>query len=262
MKLESLNTDVNSLVREVGTFILQKQHSLSEDDIGTKGIHDYVTHVDMESERRLVEGLKKLLPGSGFLVEENTVSNTGEEYTWVIDPLDGTTNFIHKLPTFSISVALMKKEEIVMGTVLDVRAEECYYAFEGGPSMMNGIDIHVSGRKKLDESLLATGFPYNDFGQQDAYLEVLSIFMQNTRGIRRFGSAAIDLAWVAAGKFDGFWEYSLKPWDVAAGSFIVKQAGGVVSDFSGGSNYIHGRQIICGNPDIYEQMLEVVRKFF
>jgi myo-inositol-1(or 4)-monophosphatase len=127
---------------------------------------------------------------------------------------------------------------------------------------MNGREIHVSGREELGESLLATGFPYNDFTAQEAYVNVLSYLMRNTRGIRRFGSAAIDLAWVASGRFDGFWEYGLKPWDVAAGSFIVAQAGGKVSDFSGGNNHLHGRQIICGNPAIYLKLLDVVRKFF
>lgn len=262
MKLDSLNKEANSLIREVGTYVLQKQNSLSDDDVCAKGLHDFVTHVDRESERQLVEGLKKLMPGSGFLAEENTVANTRQEYTWIIDPLDGTTNFIHKLPTFSISVALMKRHEIIMGTVLDVRAQECYYSCEGGPAYLNNKEIHVSDRRKLDESLLATGFPYNDFDHQEAYLKVLAYFMRNTRGVRRFGSAAIDLAWVAAGKFDGFWEYSLKPWGVAAGSFIVKQAGGVVSDFSGGRNYIFGREILCGNPEIFKGLLAIIKQNF
>ena len=262
MKLESLNKELNELCREVGSFIAAQQDGLSAEDIDKKGLHDYVTHVDMESEKRLVEGLKTLLPGSGFLVEENTVENRDEPYTWIIDPLDGTTNFIHQLPTYSISVALAHMGEIIMGTVLDIRADECYTAFKESPARMNGKAIQVSGRHELGESLLATGFPYNDFTLQERYLGVLSYLMKNTRGIRRFGSAAIDLAWVASGKFDGFWEYSLKPWDVAAGSFIVKQAGGMVSDFSGGENYLHGREILCGNPPIFEKLLEVVRKFF
>jgi myo-inositol-1(or 4)-monophosphatase len=235
MNYSSLNIQVNELCREVGKYMLQEQARLGSDDIDTKGLHDYVTHVDMESERRLIDGLRALFPGSGFLVEEETIDNTHEAYTWIVDPLDGTTNFIHQLPTFSISVALMNQDKIVLGTVLEVNS---------------------------GESLLATGFPYNDFDRQEEYVSVLSFLMQNTRGIRRFGSAAIDLAWVAAGKFDGFWEYSLKPWDVAAGSFLVQQAGGTLSDFSGGDNFLHGGEIICGNPHIYIQLLEVVRKFF
>jgi len=209
-----------------------------------------------------VDGLKGILPGSGFLVEEHTVEDAHEEYTWIIDPLDGTTNFIHRLPAFSISVALMQHDRIVMGTVLDVKADECFYAWKGSSASMNGNEIRVSGRNKLEESLLATGFPYNDFSRQEEFVNMLSYLMRHTRGIRRFGSAAIDLAWVACGRFDGFWEYSLKPWDVAAGSFIVQQAGGIVSDFKGGHDFIHGREIVCGNPAVYPELLGVIRRYF
>jgi len=262
MKLESLNNELNELCREVGSFIAAQQDGLSAKDIGTKGLHDYVTHVDMESERRLVDGLKTLFPGSGFLAEENTIENRDKPYTWIIDPLDGTTNFIHQLPTYSISVALEHRDQIIMGTVLDIRADECYTAIKDCPASMNGRLIQVSDRQELGESLLATGFPYNDFTVQEAYVGVLSYLMRKTRGIRRFGSAAIDLAWVASGKFDGFWEYSLKPWDVAAGSFIVKQAGGVVSDFHGASNYLYGKEIVCGNTAIHPQVLKVIKQYF
>jgi myo-inositol-1(or 4)-monophosphatase len=261
MDLASLNQKANTLCREVGEYMAGEQHTLSGQDIDSKGLHDYVTHVDRNSEKMLVEGLEKFLPDSGFLVEENTVENKEAEYTWIIDPLDGTTNFIHQLPTFSISIALMKDNKVIMGTVYDVRADECYYAWEGSPAFMNGIEIRVSQRKQLNDSLLATGFPYNDFSRQEQYLKVLAYFMKNTRGIRRFGSAAIDLAWVASGRFDGFWEYSLKPWDVAAGAFIVQQAGGLVSDFSGGQNFIHGKEIVCGNPSVYQEIMPVVQKY-
>jgi myo-inositol-1(or 4)-monophosphatase len=208
----------------------------------------------------LVEGLSKLLSGSGFLVEENTVENTHQEYTWIVDPLDGTTNFIHGLPTFAISVALMKDKKVILGTVLDVKSDECFHAVEGGPAYMNDIEIHVSASQTLEESLLATGFPYNDFSRQEEYLALLGYLMRHCRGIRRFGSAAIDLAWVACGRFDGFWEYSLKPWDCAAGSFIVQQAGGKCSDFKGGNDFINGREIVCGNPGIHAELLLLAKK--
>jgi myo-inositol-1(or 4)-monophosphatase len=261
MNYNSLNTQVNELCREVGSFMLSEQDRLSSDHIDTKGLHDYVTYVDRESEKRLIKRLSEILPGSGFLVEEETIENTNEDYTWIIDPLDGTTNFIHQLPTFSISVALMHQDKIVMGTVLDVKADESYYAYGEG-AFKNGKMIQVSARTDLGESLLATGFPYNDFGMQGEYVKMLSYLMRNTRGIRRFGSAAIDLVWVASGRFDGFWEYSLKPWDVAAGSYILQQAGGMVSDFRGKDNYLFGKEIICGNPQVYQQLLDVVHKFF
>ncbi|MEN8225354.1 MAG: inositol monophosphatase family protein [Bacteroidota bacterium] len=262
MNLERINKAVNDLCIEAGNYISSEQRKLSSDDIAVKGLHDYVTHVDRQSEKMLVDGLSGILPGSGFLVEENTVANTNEAYTWIIDPLDGTTNFIHGLPTFAISIALMHEQKVVMGTVYDVRAEECYYAWKGSSAFMNGKKISVSDRPKLEESLLATGFPYNDFKRQEEYLQMLGHLMQNCRGIRRYGSAAIDLAWVACGRFDGFWEYGLKPWDVAAGSFIAERAGGKCSDFAAGHNFLHGREIVCGNPDIHNELLELTDKFF
>ena len=172
-------------------------------------------------------------------MEEHTVENSDEEYTWIIDPLDGTTNFIHRLPAFSISVALKKRDEIIMGTVLDVKADECYYACERGSARyMNGSEIRVSVRTSLENPCSPpASLTTISAGRRNTW-SVLSYLMRHTRGIRRFGSAAIDLAWVACGRFDGFWEYSLKPWDVAAGSFIVQQAGGNVSDFSGDNNFL------------------------
>lgn len=257
-RIEKLMTGLIDLCKEVGAYINAEQSNITKSLIDTKGLHDYVTHVDKQSEKFLIEGLSKLMPESGFLVEENTVENTHEEYTWIVDPLDGTTNFIHGLPTFAISVALMKNTKIVLGAVYDVRAKECFYATEGGAAFMNGNKIQVSDRHKLGESLLATGFPYNDFSRQEEYLATLGYLMQHCRGIRRFGSAAIDLAWVACGRFDGFWEYNLKPWDVAAGSFILQQAGGTCSDYKGGCDFIYGREIVCGNPEIHSELLKLV----
>lgn len=262
MNLEALNKEVNAIIREVGNYISAQKDHLSTADIDTKGIHDLVTFVDKRSERMLVDQLSSILPDSGFLVEEQTVENKGKEYTWIIDPLDGTTNFIHGLPAYSISVALMKEHELIMGTVLDVEADECFYAWHGGPAHLNDNIITVSKTKDLGDSLLATGFPYSDFGKLDSYIELLKYLMKNSRGIRRFGSAAIDLSWVACGRFDGFWEYSLKPWDVAAGSLILKQAGGLVSDFKGGNNYLYGKEIVSGNPEIQQELLNLVKNFF
>ena len=262
MDLSLLNLEVNELCRKTGAYIADQQNTLSQKDIDSKGLHDYVTHVDKQSEKMLVEELSNILPAAGFLVEEQTVENKDREYTWVVDPLDGTTNFIHGLPTFAISIALMRGEKVILGSVYDVRASECYYAWEDSRAFMNGEEIRVSERKHLADSLLATGFPYNDFSKQENYLQVFAHLMQNCRGIRRFGSAAIDLAWVACGRFDGFWEYSLKPWDVAAGSFIVERAGGICSDFKGERNFIHGGEIVCGNPEVYEELFNIVKPGF
>jgi len=262
MDLEALNKEVNELIHQTGRYIAEQKESISSSDVDTKSVHDFVTYVDKQSERLLIQGLSRILPGSGFLAEEETVKNEGKEYTWIIDPLDGTTNFIHGLPAYSISVALAKNEKVIMGSVLDVNAGVCYYAWDGSSAYRDGEKIQVSTSAKLDDSLLATGFPYSDFQQLEEYVQMFKYLMKNTRGIRRFGSAAIDLCWVACGRFDGFWEYSLKPWDVAAGAFIVKQAGGLCSDFSGGDNYLHGREIVCGNPDIHSALLKLTKEHF
>lgn len=260
MNLEKINHEVNILCQEVGAYIEGEQHRIRQKDIDSKGLHDYVTRVDKLSEEKLVDSLSKILPGSGFLVEENTVKDSRREFTWVVDPLDGTTNYIHGLPVFSISVALVHDKRVISGTVYDVRAKECFHAREGGPAFVNKEEIRVSSTSSLAESLLATGFPFRDFERQKDYLRLLGHLMQNTRGIRRFGSAAIDLAWVARGRFDAFWEYGLKPWDVAAGSFIVQQAGGKCSDFSGGNSYLSGEEILCGNARVYHELLEAVQQ--
>lgn len=262
MNVSNIVSKVNALSREVGSYMRAEQEKLKHSDINSKGLHDYVTHVDKNSERMLVDALSVIIPDAGFLVEENTIDNTHQELTWIVDPLDGTTNFIHGLPVFSISIGLLKGQEMIMGSVLDVRADECFYAIKDGPAYCNEHEIRVSTRPSLAESLLATGFPYNDFHRQEEYLQMLGYLMQNCRGIRRYGSAAIDLAWVACGRFDGFWEYSLKPWDVAAGSFIVQQAGGKCSDFSGESDFIFGSEILCGNPRVYDELLVLVKRHF
>jgi myo-inositol-1(or 4)-monophosphatase len=262
MDLKALNKEVNELCIRVGNWIAEEQHRLSDHDIGTKGLHDYVTYVDKRSEEMLVKGLGALLPESGFLVEEQTVEDKRKPYTWVVDPLDGTTNFIHGLPVFSVSIALMKGSEVVMGTVFEPVSGECFHAAKGGPALLNGREIRVSATARLDDSMLATGFPYSDFSRQEEYLALLGRLMRGCRGIRRFGSAAVDLAWVASGRFDGFWEYGLKPWDVAAGSFILERAGGICSDFSGGKNHISGGEIVCGNPAVYRELANLVRKYF
>ena len=262
MDLEKLGRSLNDICMEAGSYILSEQGSLGGEDVTAKGLHDYVTFVDRQSEEMLIGRLRQLLPDAGILAEEDSVEFKKMAYNWVIAPLDGTTNFIHSLPVFSVSVALMKGSEVVMGPVFEPVSGECFHATEGGPALLNGRVISVSATERLDDSLLATGFPYSDFSRQEAYLALLGRLMRGCRGIRRFGSAAVDLAWVACGRFDGFWEYGLKPWDVAAGSFILERAGGICSDFSGGKNYISGREIVCGNPSVYRELAGLLREHF
>jgi myo-inositol-1(or 4)-monophosphatase len=259
--LQTLCQEVCSLSKEVGDFIRSERQKFSSDRVEIKGKNDFVSYVDKGSEKRLVEKLARLLPGSGFIAEEGTSTLKGDVYNWIIDPLDGTTNFIHGIPCFAISIALMRDKELVMGVIYEVNLDECFYAWEGSKAYMNGKEISVSATTKLSESLIATGFPYYDYSRMDEYLEVFRHFMKNTRGLRRLGSAATDLAYVACGRFEGFYEYSLQPWDVAAGAFLVQQAGGKVTDFSGGNNFIFGRELVACNSACFDEFLGSVNKY-
>jgi myo-inositol-1(or 4)-monophosphatase len=205
----------------------------------------------------------KILPEAGFITEEETIEKSADkEWLWIIDPLDGTTNFLHSLPFFSISVALQHRGKTVMGLVCEVNRRELFYAIKNEGAFLNGKKISCSSTEKLTDSLLATGFPYYDFGRREAYLKLLGELMPKSRGIRRLGSAALDLAYTACGRFDAFFEYSLAPWDVAAGAFIVEEAGGIVTDFTGGDNYLHGKEIIATNRGINKEMSELLMSHF
>lgn len=260
--LQILCQQVCDLSRETGDFIRKERLKFSSSKVETKGKNDFVSYVDKTSEKRIVEGLEKLLPQSGFIAEEGTSTKKGEVYNWIIDPLDGTTNFIHGIPCFAISIALMRNNELIMGVIYEINFDECFYAWEGSKAYLNGTEIQVSEATKLSDSLIATGFPYYDYARMKEYLDLFQHFMKNTHGLRRLGSAATDLAYVACGRFEGFYEYSLQPWDVAAGAFIVKQAGGKVSDFNGGENYIFGKEIVAGNANCFPEFLDAVQLFF
>ena len=260
--LKKLCEDVCALAKQTGVFIRNERLQFSVDRIETKSKNDFVSYVDKTSEIQLIKGLSELLPDSGFIAEEGTSSKRGEVYNWIIDPLDGTTNFIHGIPCFSISIALMRGEVLVMGVIYEINLDECFYAWEGSKAYLNGKEISVSKTATVADSLLATGFPYYDYSKMDEYIELFKYFMQHTHGLRRLGSAATDLAYVACGRFDGFYEYCLQPWDVAAGAFIVKQAGGKVTDFNGENNYIFGREIVAGNINFFDEFSSIVKTHF
>jgi len=244
--MEDLNIicrKVIDLVRETGNFLKEHHGSIREEEIETKSLNSLVSYADKQAEKRLVKGLKDILPESVFLTEEETIK-TGEGFMqWIIDPLDGTTNYLHGIPLYSISVALKKEEKIVLGVVFNVTGKECFYAWNLGGAYLNGNPIKVSKAQKLQDSLVATGFPYHDFSKTDAYLKVLKHFMFGTRGVRRLGSAAIDLAYVACGRFDAFYEYGLNAWDVSAGAILIEEAGGRITDFSLGTKHLTGEEI-------------------
>ena len=260
--LERLTLSVCDLCRQTGKFILAELDHVKESDILTKSPNNFVTYVDKQSEDRLKERLSALLPGSGFIAEESPDARMAENYNWIIDPLDGTTNFIHGIPLFSISIALMEGKNIVSGVVYEMNLAECFYAWAGSKAYLNGKEIHVSETSGINGSLFATGFPYYDYSKLDEYMNFFRFLLKNSRGARRLGSAAADLAYVACGRFDGFYEYGLSPWDVAAGALIVKQAGGRVTDFKGQENFLMGKEIIATNLNLYSNFMQAFRKFF
>ncbi len=245
------------IARETGRSI-RKFRSEHEPDVETKGKNDFVTQIDKATEKKLVEALSKLLPEAGFITEEKTSNKKGVLYNWIIDPIDGTTNFIHGLFPFAISIALMREKQIVAGVVYEMGLDECFYAWENGPALLNGLPIQVSKAPTVADSLIATGFPYTQYSLMDPFMESLDYFMKNSHGLRRLGSAATDLAYVACGRFDAFYEYNLHAWDVAAGAFLIQRAGGKVTDFNGGDNYIFGGEIIAANAHMFEEITEVI----
>lgn len=249
-----------ALAKEVAIYIKSESKGISADKVEVKGLHDFVTHVDKNAEIKLVEGLQRILPDAGFITEENTLSNR-KHYTWVVDPLDGTTNFIHSVPCFCISIALLCEDEVVVGVIHEINLKESFYAWKGSKAYLNGKEIAVSVASRLEDALLVTGFPNRDYSRLDEYMELFRYFMENTHGVRRFGSAAADLAYVACGRCEGFYEYGLSPWDVAAGALIVECAGGKVTDFNGGDNYIFGEDIIAGNSAFFPDFLLAVKKY-
>jgi myo-inositol-1(or 4)-monophosphatase len=255
MNLENICQQVTELTKEVGQFILNERKNNKSLTIEVKGLHDFVTYVDKTSEAKIVEKLSTILPEAGFIAEEGTSTKKGEKYNWIIDPLDGTTNFIHNLTPFAISIALQENDEIILGVVHELGLNECFYAWKDSPAFLNGDVISVSNKETIEESLIATGFPYYDYARIKPFLKTLEFFMENSHGVRRLGSAATDLAYVACGRFEAFYEYSLSPWDVAAGSLIVKQAGGRISDFKGENNYIFGKEIIATNKNVFDKFL-------
>jgi myo-inositol-1(or 4)-monophosphatase len=239
-----------------GTLIRERWQQPKE--ITYKGAIDLVTSVDRESERRIVEVLTGKFPEHSILAEEETnLVGAKGDYRWIIDPLDGTTNFAHGYPQCCVSIALESAGEIILGLVYDPLRRECFRTVKGQGSTLNGNPIRISEVKELDKALLATGFPYDRRQRADFYLDFFKEFMARSQGIRRAGSAALDLCYVACGRIDGFWEFKLRAWDVAAGALIVEEAGGKVSDLSGQPFSIGGSETLASNGYIHEEMISV-----
>ncbi|MES2428362.1 MAG: inositol monophosphatase family protein [Bacteroidota bacterium] len=262
MQLEQIAMQVIEIAKQAGDFIRQERKTFNIDKIEYKGLNDLVSYVDKTAEGIIVAGLEKVLPEAGFITEEQTKTIVAERFNWIIDPLDGTTNFIHGVPSYSVSIALKEYDELVLGVVYEINLDECFYAWKGAPAYLNGKEIKVSKAPKLAHSLIATGFPYYDFTKQPQYIELFTYLMKNSHGLRRLGSAAVDLVYTAAGRFDAFYEYNLNAWDVAAGIVIVRQAGGQVVNFTGGDEVLDTRELIATNGHITDELVGVVQQYF
>lgn len=261
MNWESICHQVSKLAIETGKYIYSNKNSNQAKQVEEKTYNNFVTQIDKTAEQKIVDGLTKIFPQAGFLAEEGT-GILKDEWNWIIDPLDGTTNFMNGIPIFAVSIALRNQEETIVGVVYEANLDECFYSWKGSKAYLNKQEISVSKAKILQDSLLATGFPYDDFSRAEPYLKMFYDLIQHSRGIRRLGSAATDLAYVACGRFSGFYEYGLNPWDVAAGAFIVEQAGGKVTDFSNGNNYLFGEEIVATNNSIHTEFIETIKKYF
>tara|TARA_R110002096_G_scaffold126532_3_gene273630 strand:- start:62374 stop:63162 length:789 start_codon:yes stop_codon:yes gene_type:complete len=259
LNYQALCESMVKLTKETALFIEKNRFHVSDSQIETKSLNSLVSFVDKGAEEMLVVGLKKILPEAGFIAEEGTETTKGEKLNWIIDPLDGTTNFLHNIPVFAISIALMEEDEIVAGVVYEIGQKECFYAWKNGGAFLNDKPIKVSQKESLSDTLIATGFPYYDFERLEEFIGIIKSFIHKTRGLRRMGSAATDLAYVACGRFDGFFEYGLSPWDVAAGVILVKEAGGVVCDYSLGDDYLFGGEIAATSAKIHLEFMELIK---
>ncbi len=262
MDLENLCFEVQGIAKIAGVFIGEEREKFNFEDVEVKGKANFVSYVDKQAEELIIEELRKLLPGSGFIAEEGTATSDNEKYKWIIDPLDGTTNFIHGLSPLAVSIALMEDDELVIGVVYEISQDECFYAWKGSKAYMNGDEIKVTTASATSDSLIATGFPYSAMDKLECYIESMRHFMIHSHGLRRLGSAATDLAYLAAGRFEAFYEHGLKPWDVAAGAIILRQAGGKVSDFNGSNDFLFNGEIIAANDAFFDEFYGIVHKYF
>ncbi len=247
------------VVKKAAAYVEERHRNRESLRVERKGRQNFVTQVDKRTEEILVEGLSRILPESGFLTEEGTSQKEAETYRWVIDPIDGTTNFIHGAFPFAISVGLTEGDEVVVGVVHEFGLNETFYAWKGGGAWLHGEPIRVSEVATVNESLIATGFPYTDFRKLKEFMGSMAYFMEHSNGLRRLGSAATDMAYVACGRYDSFYEYGLHPWDIAAGILLVREAGGEISDFRGNPDALFSDQLVCANQRTFKEFQETIQ---
>jgi len=251
-----LNTAVKA-ARRAGNLIHRSSDKIDHLTVTKKSHADFVSEVDRMAEQTIIQTLLEAYPDHAILAEESGVQGDSE-YRWIIDPLDGTTNFLHGLPQFAVSIALEHKGILTQAVIYDPSRNDLYTATRGRGAFLNDKRLRVTRRTQLVDSLIGTGFPYTKFEHLDAYMGILKELMQKTAGLRRPGSASLDLAWMAAGHYDGFFETGLKPWDIAAGCLLVTEAGGMISDLSGNDRFLETGHICAGNPDIHPQLLKII----
>jgi myo-inositol-1(or 4)-monophosphatase len=256
---DAFSRALEAVIRPVGRYIAEERKNFQRTSVETKSLNALVSYVDQEAERRLVDGLHRLLPEAGFIAEEGSgTPSPDRSWDWVVDPLDGTTNFIHGIPTYAVSVGLLHGQDLVAAAVYELGQDEYFSAESGRGTRCNGLPVRVSSTSNVSDSLVATGFPYYDFSEMAAYAGVLNDCFQHTRGVRRLGSAATDLAYVACGRFDAFFEHGLSPWDVAAGILLVEEAGGRATSFGSQAlshrDLVHCREMVAGNPAVGSEL--------
>jgi len=244
--------------RRAGAIINRASQDIGTLTIKSKNFNDFVSEVDVAAERAIIDTLKDAYPSHGFLGEESGSTSHQSDFIWIIDPLDGTTNFLHSFPQYCVSIALQHKGEITQAVIYEPNRNDLYTATKGRGAFLNDKRIRVSKCDKLQEALIGTGFPFRDFKYLDDYLHMFKSMIQKTTGIRRAGSAALDLAYVASGSLDGFWEIGLSPWDIAAGGLLIQEAGGIVTDLSGQAGWLESGNILVASPKIHDDMQAII----
>jgi myo-inositol-1(or 4)-monophosphatase len=246
--------------RKAGRTLARDFGEVAELQVSKKGAADYVSAADLKAEQTIFEELLKARPGYGFLGEERgLIEGTDKTHTWIVDPLDGTTNFLHAMPHFAVNIALQREGQIVAAVTYNPATADMFWAERGRGAFMNDRRLRVAARTRFEEAVFATGIPFLGHGQHGRFLKELHQVSQRVSGVRRFGAAALDLAWVAAGRFDGFWERDLSPWDMAAGLLLVSEAGGIVTDADGGPDPLATGSVCAANSDLHPKLLERLR---
>jgi myo-inositol-1(or 4)-monophosphatase len=243
-----------------GDFIVRKINKLPDLQVEVKARNDFVSEVDREAEARIIEDLLKSYPDHGIVAEESGKIEGEGEYRWIIDPLDGTTNYLHGFPQYAVSIACEHRGRLAHGVIYDPFKQELFAASRGDGATLNNRRIRVSKIKSVEGALIGTGFPFKNPADLDEFLQLFSAFFKSASDMRRAGSAALDLAYVAAGRLDGFWESGLNAWDMAAGALIVREAGGIVTDYQGDEKFLENGQVVAGNPRIITDMLRTISR--